>query len=124
MSNVVPPIGLAHHGREVFSTDEHFSGYTWVDGSPIYRKVIDFGALPNNGLKSVGLSISNLGIIVNMYGVASTASTTLSLPYSDPTDNANSISLLRGSTTLARILTGADYSGYSGFVIVEYTKSV
>ena len=30
-----------------YSTSEKFTGEYWIDGRPIYQKVINFGALPN-----------------------------------------------------------------------------
>ena len=44
-----------------YSTSEVDTGYTWTDGSPIYKKTINIGALPNATTKSVAHNISNFG---------------------------------------------------------------
>ena len=51
--------------KEVYSTEEQVVG-TWIDGKPIYRKVIDFGALPNSTLKQVPHGISDIDAIVSL----------------------------------------------------------
>lgn len=50
-----------------YSTTEHVIG-TCPDGSTLYEKSIDFGALPNNTSKTVNHNISNLGIVYAMFG--------------------------------------------------------
>jgi hypothetical protein len=42
-----------------YSTNEIRVG-TWIDNKPIYRKMVDFGALPSNTLGSVNHNISNV----------------------------------------------------------------
>ena len=59
-------------GESVYSTDEHDTGLTWIDGKTIYRKVVSLGALPDGSsgtaVKSVAHSISDLGEIVGLWG--------------------------------------------------------
>ena len=43
-----------------YSTDEVETGMYWIDGKPIYRKVINCGALPNNAAKDTAHNIQNL----------------------------------------------------------------
>ena len=45
-----------------YSTNEVKTGGKWIDGKPIYRKVVDFGALPNASEKTVTLIICILMI--------------------------------------------------------------
>ena len=42
------------------STSEVNTGFTWVDGSPIYKKTVNFGVLPNNTSKQVAHNIQNV----------------------------------------------------------------
>ncbi len=44
---------------QIFSFEERCIG-TWVDGKPLYRKMIDFGTLPANDFKSVVVEIDNV----------------------------------------------------------------
>ena len=45
-----------------YSTTEQVVG-TWINGKPLYRKVVPFGALPNNATKQITLNGSDAGII-------------------------------------------------------------
>ena len=56
-----------------YSTAEQVVG-TWIDGKPLYRKTINFGALPNATTKSVSHGLSNFRVR-NFYGVAVNPST-------------------------------------------------
>lgn len=59
-----------------YSTSEVDTGATWTDGSKIYKKTIDFGALPNDTDKDVAHGISNLGRLIDMNGIISYTSGT------------------------------------------------
>ena len=91
----------------------------------VYRKVIAFGALPNNGTKSVphGIDFTSLSRLTRMYGAATNPSSMsyLPLPFSSPT-LANNISLEADSGVIT-IKTGANYSAYVNVtVVIEYLK--
>ena len=47
-------------GLPSYFTDEIDTGMKWIDGKPIYRKVINVGALPNNSEKTIAHNISNI----------------------------------------------------------------
>lgn len=66
-----------------YSTNEQNTGYTWVDGSAIYKKTVSFGALPNGTSKTLAHGVSNLSRIVGIQGWAyrSTDSTTFPIPF-------------------------------------------
>ena len=50
---------------DIYSTDEIVVG-TWIDGKPIYRKVVNVGS--GSGIFTHPHGISNLDIVVNTYG--------------------------------------------------------
>ena len=92
---------------------------------PVYRIVIDFGALPNAGSKSVvhNLQVTNTFRWVRIYGAATdpTALSGISLDRSSPTLNEN-IKVDVDATNVT-ITTAIDYSSYtSAQVVLEYTK--
>lgn len=102
---------------------------TWIDGKTIYRRVIDIGALPNNDTKEVKVfdKPDPIDTVVRLYGVAKNSSNVaIPLPHT-------SVSALTGqvvisysndaNTTFISISTGSDRSGFSGFVVIEYTKA-
>lgn len=69
-TNITEP-GFAMDGKtasEAFAELYSKNGYsfeetcigTWVDGKPLYRKMIDFGTLPSNGEKMQQVDVDNL----------------------------------------------------------------
>lgn len=52
--------------KQEYSTEEVNTGNTWIDGKPIYRKVI-YSTINKSGTVSVQHGIANLGIVTNMY---------------------------------------------------------
>ena len=98
-------------------------GY-WKNGTTtrkVFRKVLSTGNLPNATSKNVPLGISNLETLLKLTGTATTGTTTIPLPYIGTTID-NSARVYRSGTNV-KIATGADLSGYSGYIIVEYTKT-
>ena len=108
--------------EENYSTDEVNTGKKWIDGKPIYRKVVDCGLWPNNTSKSVPHNINNLETVIDLYG------------FTKNSDNANYFPAVHTNTTT--FLNGVYINGanivlvttwnasiYSGFVIIEYTKT-
>lgn len=106
--------------KEKYSTTEQVIG-TWIDGKPIYRKVINFGTLPNATTKEVAHNISSLGNVVNLYGVANNGDTYIPLPRSHSQSNVNIV--LEMNKTKIIVNTGYNFSSYSAYITVEYTKT-
>lgn len=107
-----------------YSTDEQLTGGTWIDGKPIYRKTVDCGQLPNTTTKSVAHGITNIGVIINSYGVAFNPSTNTSqrLPFVSPS-STNCITFYY-DTTKIYIETGMDRSSFKkSYITLEYTKT-
>ena len=110
-----------------YSLTEHAVG-TWIDGSTVYEKTIDFGALPNATTKYVAHGITNLKVIVAIKGVAMTkldgTGRTMHLPASDPTalKNAVSCGILEDGRVV--IVTDSDRRNYVyTYVTLQYTKT-
>lgn len=92
---------------------------------PTVRKVINFGALPNAGAKSVahGILMTSKTIFTRIYAAASDTSgnTYIPLPYASPT-LVNNIELSVGSTNVT-ITTGSNRSNFNVcYVILEYLQ--
>lgn len=51
-----------------YSTTEVKTNKTWIDGRPIYRKVIRYTNAMTAGSNNIPHNISNIGTIVNVYG--------------------------------------------------------
>lgn len=111
---------------EVYSTDEVKTNKVWIDGKPIYRKVINVGNLPNNTNKSVASGVNfNNAMLVKMYGVCKHSSSNVSfpLPFANPSTLGYSIMLNMDNSNNIIVTTGTDRTGYYGYVIIEYTKT-
>lgn len=115
--------------KSTYSTTETVIG-TWL-GKPLYRKVIDFGALPNATTKNVstGLLINEANI-VNYYGVATGTSGNLkyvlTLPDINPNGANQATRLTMNSENnyyMLNISTGIDRSNYTANIVIEYTKT-
>jgi len=91
----------------------------------VYRKVIDFGALPNSATKSIahGITISSTTEFTHIYATATDPSTSfIPIPYVDMSGGNNHIQLSLDSTNVT-IITNFNYSGYTTcYVVVEYTQ--
>lgn len=109
---------------------EYDTGKKWVDGkTPIFRKTVDFGALPNAGAKTVAhgltagtasgnIDLSKMGAVVELHA-------------SDPDATpALSTGLHNANITTARIIgdnisitTDANLSAFTqSYVVIEYCK--
>lgn len=105
-----------------YSTSETQTGTTWIDDKPIYRKVVNIGALPNAAMKNVAHGITNIDTITDYYGmVASTSKTALKIPYV-ATESLDYIAMYVSITNVA-VKTKQDMSAYGGYAVVEYTKT-
>ena len=65
-----------------YSTSETNTGFTWIDGKPIYKKTIEYSGGIASGNNSISHGISNLKIVVNkeIFGYRSSDTTTAMLP--------------------------------------------
>lgn len=92
---------------------------TWF-GEKHYRKVVDFGYLPNNGLKEVPHGISNLDYVSDMYCVATNG--TSRIPLSRAHTNATLNIVFEMDDTNIVIYDMYDFSSFYTYVVIEYTK--
>ncbi len=107
-----------------YSTTEINTGKTWIDGKPIYRKVINVGSLPNASSIDISTDIFSAEnkFITQIYCIgASNQGEFLKIPYYG--DANNYVNIYVSSTHKIVIATGSDRSRFTGYVIVEYTKT-
>ena len=106
--------------KDVYSTDEHVVG-KWIDGSTLYEKTVDCGNMPNNTSKTVAHGITNLGKFVSVDGIsANTSNNTYPLPY---VYSASDYIEVHVDSVNITIMTAKNYSAYSGYVTLRYTKT-
>lgn len=136
LNNVV--LALNSKDTGIYNEQEFLTGQTFFSNpalssttsqSPterqVFRKVINFGALPDSTNKPVAHNISLLPgySFTRIYGTATTpTSSFIPLPYSSPTALNENISLEITATDII-ITTGIDRRAYTTcYVIAEYIK--
>ena len=99
------------------------TGRKWIDGKPIYEKIIDCGVLPDNAVKTVLHNIANLDNVIMFTGLASRGTRWLPLPFSS-TNNINRNVDITISQTAIEIVTAINRSEYTQtYVTIKYTKT-
>lgn len=110
------------YNKNIYSFDEHVIG-TWVDGRPLYRKIVVCGALPNSAEKKTPHLISNLDLIVSMYGVAKKPGYVFTLPFSSTDPSASMYVFVNDGDVV--IGTGKDRTGFTeSYITLEYVKTI
>lgn len=107
-----------------FSTTEQIYG-TWIDGSTVYEKTINFGALPNNASKTVNHGISNMGYLVQAFATGYAAIyNALPIPWVNNSSNPQDQLCLIVNSTGVIIRTGGNRSSYDTcYVTLRYLKT-
>lgn len=110
-----------------YSTTETPTGKTWIDGKPIYRKVIKFGAMAGNNRYTIAHGVS-YDTIVSFNAIARN-STNSYLPLARVGYNRDSQidASLNGYAYITpddAIIIGGSQTNYTGaHVVIEYTKA-
>lgn len=105
-----------------YSTSEVNTGMKWIDGKTIYRKVVDFGALPNASSKTVNHGISGLSEVIFASAIVCVSNTWTPLNYATQ-DGLQYVNFFRVEPTVVMIRTGVDRSTSKAKIIIEYTKN-
>ena len=100
-----------------YSTTETDTGKTWIDGKPIYRKVIDCGTFVNTNH-----NITNLDKAISINGFAYSP-TNGHLPVNFPNKNGLAYQLSCYVDTTQIKVNKGDFNITSSYVILEYTKT-
>lgn len=111
-------------GGNTYSDTETVIG-TWLN-KPLYRKVIDCGALPNATTKTVNHGISNLDRVCRFDCIAlnTTTKTNVPVPIAISLNNTSSNLISTINDTVISFNTGANLSSYNScFAVLEYTKT-
>lgn len=106
----------------VYSYVETDTGKIWIDGSRIFRKVIDCGQLPSNSKKVVSTGIK-IKVLITLRGVAFSPSLNryILLPLASPINHDISVTIQNNNIEIESNYDRASYT--SSHVILEYTKA-
>ena len=117
--------------KDVYSYDEVEIG-TWVDGKPIYRKVITGKLAEENGDAYVFANVSDLNVdrLVSLYGTMTdnhdlsqiTLQTSYNRTYGELAGINMYYSKINGDILYHFLNCEGYYSGCTAYVIIEYTK--
>lgn len=112
-----------------YSTNEKIVG-TWIDGSYVYQKTIDYGTLPNTPTAPVGKAhnISNIDTIVNIKGIGvGVTNPHASIPLGCATIGNSGVMnhyvYLRANANNVFAYTTEDLSDWHAYVTLQYTKT-
>jgi hypothetical protein len=110
------------NGLQTYSTTEQRIG-TWIDNKPLYRKVINFGALPNATTKDVAHGISNLKNVIKIDGIAISGQYHNPLPLVYNSADAQYNTEIFVGNTYITMKTTQNRSSMTAYVYLEYTKT-
>lgn len=107
-----------------YSTSEINTGAKWVDGTAIYKKTFNTGALPNTTTKNVAHNISNLDSVIKIEGWAysSSAGFHFPLPYVSSGQVNECIGVYVDNSNIV-IKAGVDRTAFASYITLYYTKS-
>lgn len=108
--------------EESYSTEEKATGEQWIDGSIIYEKTVNCGALPNTTSKTVAHGIANLSKVVEIKGYATNGTLYLPLPFAGASASTG-VSVYAGASDIS-IETGMNRSNFTeSYTTLRYTKA-
>lgn len=111
--------------NSIYSINEVPTGESWINNEPIFRKVVTVGALPNAVTKTVPHGINRIKDVLKCAGIAYDPATQghILLPYIQLAAIGDCLSVQVIRDLIYLYTTTGNYSAYTGYVILEYTKS-
>ena len=109
---------------EVYSTSEIKTNKVWIDGKPIYRKVIKYTSALSDGENNIPHGISDLGELVSVSGYTKYNTSYYLMGTYESANNFINASIVSSTTISVRVGTGWGGSFTNGCtLIIEYTKT-
>ena len=118
-SDLTNDSGFITNNYDVYSTTETRIG-TWINGKPIYRQVIETTTPSTSSVATLG-TVSNLGIVVKLYGLLTASGQQLPLNFIYNTSDIHSL-----YTESNKIMCKINHNSYLSkpcFIVIEYTKT-
>jgi len=107
---------------DIYSLSETLTNKEWL-GQPVYRKVINFGALPNNTTKNVAHGIAGIVFIMTLTGISYAVAAWGTIPSPANSTGGSSYLTLSADAVNVSIKTSFNFSATPAYIIMEYTKS-
>ena len=105
-----------------YSTTETLTSERWIDGKPIYKKVVNAGGFTTNTTTSVSHNISGVDQIWIDEGNSFLRNGSNSVPLNQTLSSSN-LSRVYVSNSNIYLYTNTDYSAYTAYVTICYTKA-
>lgn len=105
-----------------YSTSEQDTGFTWIDGKHIYKKTVNFGALPNATSGTFSHGITNISYIIKIEAISFNNTRWMPLPAASPITVEASVVITADASSIF-ITTGTDRRTDKAYVTLYYTKS-
>ena len=104
-----------------YDTSPVNTGRKWIDGSDIYVKVVNFGALPDSTEKPAASGLSNVTVL-SLYGISSKGTYTIPLPMTTASNIYNNVGLFYDDANNNIVITtNTDRTDYTTtYVFVEF----
>lgn len=96
------------------------TGKTWINGKPIYRKVIHTGRISSQP-KLVNHNIQNLDFVIDLKGIAKQLGAFYTLPRVNPVNRETQIELV-ATVAYIQLDVGTIAEFEDSYVFIEYTK--
>lgn len=109
------------NGYDNYTSGEQIIG-AWIDGKPLYRKVVDTGQISST-TKTVAHNVINMDICTDIRGIAYFNNNTFYILPRVETASLNHQCTLYCNRTNIYLQAGSDCNFDGSFVIVEYTKT-
>lgn len=108
-----------------YDLQESLTGQQWFTSNPqvkrqTFRKVVEFGTLPNSSTKLVAHGISGASFFTKIYATASNGGTFIPIPFASTIGEHIEIYV---TATDVGIVTASDRTAYSAYVVLEYLKN-
>lgn len=104
-----------------YSTEEVKIG-KWIDGKPLYRKIINTLTLPSDSTREYDISSFNIETIVDLHGVTTYGNGQYLRPLPFSADSPNEIRLDVHNKKI-RLITYSSWPPYLTIIFLEYTKT-
>ena len=99
------------------------TGAKWIDGKTIYRKVLDFGALPIANTKTVLHYIANISTVISIRGTTTNGTLIFPIPFVNPSSVNYMIGIYLTNTHIVIVNTVDRSDCTDTKIIIEYTKT-
>lgn len=104
------------------TTGQETATNEYIDGKQVYMKRINCGALPNASQKAVAHGVSGF-VLTDIKAVfTGTSRDRIYVPHIDINNSSSSVGMSVNDTNIY-LNTGINYSGYTGYVTMYYTKN-